>query len=303
MALLWSEKNNLKLFTISGNPSPTNKTNLKDFAQNLLRSIKGLSLFTVFSKKLKAGMTVEAAVALPVFLLFFLNLAGLIEIMRLHGNLEFALWGTGNEAALYGSVLEDETVSSVLSVLYLKNQIVEALGSEYLEQSPLMDGVSGLQVWTNLLQDEKDILDVTVSYSVAPLSGFIGFPAFQMKNCYYAHLWNGYEIPENAEAGEIVYVAETGTVYHKNRNCTHLLLSIQQVNSDGIKERRNQWGRAYGPCERCACGTMPDRVYITSEGECYHYSDGCSGLKRTVHAVTLAETLGKYRSCSRCGDG
>lgn len=302
MALLWSEKTNLKLFIISGNPSPTNKPNPKDFAQNLLRSIKGLSLFTAFSKKLKAGMTVEAAVVLPVFLLFVLNLASLIEMMRLHGNLEFALWGTGNEAALYGSVLEDETASSVLSVLYIKNQIVETLGSEYLEQSPLRDGVSGLQVWTNLLQGEKDILDVTITYSVAPLSGFIGFPAFQMKNCYYAHLWNGYEIPENAMAGEIVYVAETGTVYHKSRNCTHLLLSVQQVDAAEVEERRNQWGRTYGACERCTHGKMPDSVYITDEGECYHYSQGCSGLKRTVHAVTLAEAQGKYRCCSRCGD-
>lgn len=303
MALLWSGNNNLQLITESGNPSPTNQRHLTDFAQNLIRAIGGLSLFTAFSKKLRAGMTVEAAVLLPMLLLFFLNLASFLEIMRLHGNIQFALWKTGNEAALYGSVLEDDNAASLVSAFYIKNQIAATLGTEYLEQSPLKNGAAGLQVRADLLQDEEDVLDITVSYSVAPVSGFIGFPAFQMKNHYYAHFWNGYGIPEDAAAGEIVYVTETGTVYHKSRNCTYLLLSVRQVSADGVKERKNQWGRAYGPCARCACGVMPEFVYITDEGECYHYSSGCSGLKRTVHAATLAEVQGKYRSCSRCGGG
>lgn len=301
MALLWSGGNCSKRFTNSGNPSPTKKGYLKDFAQNLFRTIMGLSPFTAFPRKLKAGMTVEAAVALPVFMLFFLNLASLMEMMRLHGNLEFALWEAGNGAALYGSVPEEEKAAAALSAFYIKNRMLSTLGGEYLERSPLEGGASGLLVWANLLQDEKDILDVTVSYSAAPVSGFVGFPAFRMENHYYAHLWNGYEIPRNAAAGEIVYVTETGGVYHRDRSCTHLLLSVRQVGAGGVAEQRNLWGRAYGPCERCACGERPDSVFITDEGESYHYRESCSGLKRTVYARTLAEVQGYYRRCSRCG--
>lgn len=302
MALLWSNKKNLKPVNQLGNPSPTIKRYLNDFAQKLLCFIKGTSLFAAFQTKIGAGMTVEAAIALPIFLLFFLNLASLMEMMRLHGNLQFALWETGNEAALYECVVGDEEAAALLSAFYIRNRMIETLGSEYLEQSPLENGTAELVVLTNPVEASEDILDVTVSYRVAPVSGFIGFPSFRMSNYYYAHLWNGYELPGTVKESRIVYVTENGTVYHKDRNCTHLLLSIEQVDAEAVGKMRNQWGRAYGPCEKCSRGGMPDRVYITSEGECYHYSTGCAGLKRTVFALTLTEAQERYRSCSRCGE-
>ena len=87
------------------------------------------------------------------------------------------------------------------------------------------NGISELKVLTNPMDSAEGILDVTICYRVAPLSAFAGFPSFEMKNSYYAHLWNGYEIPEAEMENEVVYVTENGEVYHKDRNCTHLLLS------------------------------------------------------------------------------
>lgn len=301
MTFLWNSKEHWKSNINSGNPSPTNERYIKDFAQNLFCSIKRLSLFTVFQNNLMAGMTVEAAVVLPVFLLFFLNLASLIEMMRLHNNLQFALWETGNKTTVYTCAAESEETDSLLSVFYIKNQMIVTLGREYLEQSPLMNGMAEIKVVTNSSTSEDDVLDVTVSYRVAPLSGLIGFPSFRMSNCYYAHLWNGYEIPETSEENQIVYVTENGTVYHPDRNCTHLTLSIEKAEAADIETMRNQWGRKYGPCERCARGERPENIFITREGECYHYSAECAGLKRTVYAMPLAEIQGRYQCCSRCG--
>ena len=53
-------------------------------------------------------MTIEAAVVLPCFLFFFINLSSSLEMIRLHGNLEYALHNAGNEVCLYGSLLTDE---------------------------------------------------------------------------------------------------------------------------------------------------------------------------------------------------
>jgi len=303
MALLWSDYLNIKSITSSGNPSPTSKRYIKDFAQNIFRTIKGPSLFISSRRSLRGSMTVEAALVFPVFLLFFLNLASIMEIIRLHGNLQFALWGIGNETALYECIVGEEGAGSLLSSIYIKGRMVDNLGREYLEQSPLKDGVSGLSVLAKPLQN--DILDVTVSYSASPLSGFIGFPVTRLSNRYYGHLWNGYDVSGNSsdtQKNEMVYMTDNGSVYHVDRNCTHLLLSVETVNADTVGQRRNQWGRSYGPCEKCARGERPSGVYITQEGECFHYSSSCPGLKRTVYAVQLTDVQGVYRPCSRCGN-
>ncbi len=247
-------------------------------------------------------MTVEAAIALPLFLLFFLNLASLMEMMRLHGNLQTALWGAGSKAAVYACVAEEETAAaSVLSSLYIKEQLVQSLGDGYLEDSPLQNGAAGLLVIPDLQEASGDVLSIKVSYSVAPFSALTGFPAFRMSNVYYGHIWNGYEIPDTASEEEIVYVTENGTVYHLSRNCTHLLLSVREVAYSAVEELKNQWGRSYGACDRCAKGEAPENVFVTDEGECFHYSDGCAGLKRTVKAIPLQEAVMTYRLCSRCG--
>lgn len=294
MALLGRGEMNLKPLTIiSGNPSPTDK--------RYKRALKGLSLPVALRKNVRAGMTVEAVMALPVFLFFLLNLASLMEIMRLHGNLQLALWNAGNQTALYGTLLDNETAASLLSGVFIRGQMTGLLGEDYLEDSPLENGAAGILVWANPQQGAEDILDVTVSYRAAPVSGFIGFPAFYMSNHYYAHLWNGYDVTGNATATEMVYVTETGTVYHKTRDCTHLSLSVRKVTAAELGQQRNQWGRSYGACGKCAVGGMPEILYITGEGECYHYDEKCAALKRTVIALPLVEAQKSYRSCSRCG--
>lgn len=301
MALLWGKNRNMKPSFISEKPSPAIRIKLQDFAQVLVRNIKESSLHTFLHKRAGAGMTVEATLVIPVFLLFFLNLASFMEIIRLHGSVQFALWKTGNRAALYAGALEDMAGSSLLSAFYMKSQITETLGEAYLEDSPMVKGASGMLVFTNPLQESEDVLDITVTYQVEPMSGLIGFPTFYLSNHYYTHLWNGYEITGAGAGMEMVYVTEAGSVYHCDRNCTYLVVSVQQVTAAGVGELRNQWGRAYGPCARCAKGGMPDGLYITTEGECYHYNGTCPALKRTVFSVALSEARKRYRECSRCG--
>lgn len=292
------------LLTTIGNPSPTTTYRKKDLAQNAKCASKRSPGATLLGKilvgRVWAGMTVEAVLALPVFLFFFLNIASIMEMIRLYGNMQLALWGAGNEVALYGCVSENEEMAALLSPVYIKTRIVSDLGEEYLAASPVVDGADGVFVWEDLFGENEDVLDVTVSYGLEPVSDFIGFRTIRMKNRYYAHIWNGYRLPEKPEHQEMVYVTETGAVYHSNRDCTHLQLSIREVAAEKLEQTRNQWGRSYGACEKCSDGEIPELLYVTAEGECYHYQTACSGLKRTVFVLELTEALKKYRSCSRC---
>ncbi len=113
--------------------------------------------------------------------------------------------------------------------------------------------------------------------------------------------WCGYEssIPISAEQ-TIVYVTETGTVYHKDYHCTYLDLSIHMVPVSGLEDLRNESGSKYYPCELCGKKVSGMGVYITNYGSKYHMSMSCGGLKRKIYAVPISETAGKG-ACSKCG--
>lgn len=312
-----------KIVTLSTNfkiPSPTRDKSISflNFARNSDKqhpySAKMLSLPALLFKRVKAGMTVEASIVLPLFLFFFLNIGSALEMLRLHGNIQLALWKTGSELAVYGYAVdrggppegtqEDDwwtrLSGAAFSSVFVKARLINLLGQEYLDNSPLSDGADSLMLWESRLFGEGDTIDIIVTYSVAPWSRAVGFLPFRMTNRYYAHIWNGYALPEDPQDREMVYIAENGQVYHINPNCTHLKLSVRQIGAGELKDVRNQYGRKYTFCEKCVRGESVKIIYITDEGDRYHYKRDCPGLKRTVSALPKEDAIKRYRPCSRC---
>ncbi|MCM1190123.1 MAG: hypothetical protein NC541_12600 [bacterium] len=243
----------------------------------------------------------EAAIVLPICLFFLINLGSAVEMIRLHNNLQMALWDAGSRLALYGYEQSENEAASWVSGFYIKNRILDYLGENYLDASPLTAGEKSLQLWESDML-EGDRLDIRLTYSVGPAISLTGFRMFRMANRYTVHLWNGYDLTENAEEVQIVYMTENGRVYHKDRNCTHLRLSVQAVARESVDQARNRWGGRYSACEKCAEASLPDILYVTVEGARYHWRDDCPGLKRTVLSVPLTEAA-DYPCCSRCGGG
>lgn len=344
MSLLWSGSIKKKMSIRKKKPSPTCQNNHPDSARNpessmrgyackasvIHRSIKGISLFASFSRPMGAGMTVEASIVLPLFLFFFLNLGCAIEMIRLHGNLQLALWQVGNRLSVYGYAVDsgEEPQSGELSQAggadadnewwkdlagiafsstFVKDQVIRSAGAGYLEQSPLTDGAGSLQLWESEIFGSEDEISIVVTYSVSPWSRLVGFGGFRMSNRYYSHIWNGYQFSDSdtesgSEDSQTVYVTETGRVYHLTQDCTHLRLSARPVPAGSIEGERNGNGGKYYPCERCAGGNAPGVYYITTDGNRYHFDRGCSGLKRTVNSMPLDQAVESgYTPCSRCG--
>ena len=299
MASLWNK--NKKLKTISQKPSFVNYDKNKDPAQDPQRFFRRKpSLPASLFKKVQAGMTVEAAIVLPVCLLFLMNLGYAVEMIRLHNNLQFALWDVGGRTAVYGCELGEDRIPTLITDFYIGNRLRDSLGKEYLDSSPLVRGCSGLGLWQSGLSETGNELDITLTYQVGPLTALAGFRSFYMANRCYVRLWNGYDVTGTQETEICVYVAENGVVFHRDRSCTHLQLSIRRIVRTELEGLRNQWGQRYAACEKCVRGGMPDTLYVTGEGHCYHYRESCSGLKRTVRSLTPEEASG-YRPCSRFG--
>lgn len=301
MASLWKRKKQPK--TISKKPSSVKYDNIWDFARNSNKtSVKESSLFSPFFKRVKAGMTVEAAVVLPVCLLFLMNLGYAVEIIRLHNNLQFALWDAGSRIAMYGCGQGEDSISVLVTDFYIGNRLRDSVGQDYLESSPLVQGSKGLQLWQTGLSDTGNELNIILTYQVGPMSSLAGFRSFYMSNRCCVRLWNGYDVTaeQTKDSVSYVYVAENGAVYHKDRSCTHLQLSVHSIDRGELEDLRNQWGQKYGSCDKCGRGEIPDTLYVTDEGQCYHYSEDCSGIKRTVTSLAMEEAA-DYRACSRCG--
>ncbi len=251
-------------------------------------------------RRLLGSMTVEATVLLPLLLFFFLHMMGFLEMLRLHGKLEFALWECGSQLGVYtalGPEMVAELPDMALSYGYVGTRVKKLLGEDYLDASPLVQGSRGL----NYLACEytEDCLDIGVSYQVKPPITLFPFPYMRMVNRYYGHAWTGYDMQENLQ---YVYVTVYGEVWHSRADCTHIFLSIQEVEKEQVGRLRNLYGARYYACELCGKEKEGGTVFITEQGGRFHKVRDCSALTRYIRAIIWQEDI-PYRPCSRCVEG
>lgn len=285
---------------------------------------KRASLFT--SLLGKGSLTVEASIVLPLFIFFFLNLLSAIQMIGIQSNLIGAFHQVGKEMAIQG-YLYDKTptstgnvswISSVaLSNTHIKNKVINIVGKENVDNSLISKGSKGISfLLSEIMVDKKgkndDIIDIVGVYQVNSHFNMIPLFSINMMNRCRVRAWTGYD-NTNATIGQedndvegegktIVYVAETGTVYHTNRNCSHISLSIQISKMNQIETLRNENGAKYYLCETCGEEEGGVNVYITDTGNRYHKTTSCQGLKRTVKQLTI-DQVGTRVPCIRCQGG
>ena len=142
-------------------------------------------------------------------------------------------------------------------------------------------------------------------YTYTPVGALVPLPKVWMHNTVKVHAWTGADEADfsgdSKEPEKMVYVTESGTVYHKKAGCRYLKVSINQISGSSLAHARNDNGQKYSPCESCSRNQKPSGVvYVTSSGNRYHNVATCSGLKRTVKLVKESE-LGGMHACSSCG--
>jgi len=209
---------------------------------------------------ISASLTVEAALSLPIFIIFCAGLLSMFSVLGEQIVSSYELELRSQREAMYAEVLPeyDSNIVSVSaytdSYLFVPEQIAEA---------DIMFTATR-RAWTGrILVSEEG---------------------------------------SEEEAQTYVYVAENASVYHVSAKCTHLKLSIKQTSFSALSYLRNESGSSYKPCEKCCGEQIPSDVYITSEGDKYHCSSACSGLKRVYELVPLTEC--DLPACSRCaGNG
>lgn len=267
----------------------------KDRRRNFIEGISLLS--SPCEHWIGASMTVEAAVLLPLVMFFFLHIMGAVEMLRLHGKLCLALWECGNQLTMYSAMpgeLEEKIPDIAISYLYVGNRVKAFLGKEYLDNSPIVHGGSGLNYLASSY--EEDCIDIGVTYQVRPRISLFPFGYMRMVNRYYGRAWTGFDAGEELK---YVYVTLYGEVWHETAECTHIFITVQETDRRNIRWLRNAAGKKYTACELCQNEEAMETVYYTEQGTRYHNSRECSSLTRYISAILWQEKM-SYRPCSRC---
>ena len=242
----------------------------------------------------KGSVTIEAAFGIPLFLFAALCLIWLIEIQSIKISITAAAQSAAKSAA------EDTAVIPVLNTIKLKSDIVSLIGEDRINRSIIRGGSSGISCWKSYVSPATGEMNIKVEYDIMVPIPVIGSPSASLEEKFTISSWNGRNNEQmGGENREIVYMTENGSVYHEDYNCSYLRLSLRYVPYEELGSIRNESGGRYHACEKCVIGSAMTGVYITENGNKYHNTLGCSGLKRTIYAVKRSET-GGVGGCSRC---
>ncbi len=212
----------------------------------------------------KASLTPEAAWVIPLFFLMFISLIGLMDV--------------------YG--------------IYVKNMVEVQVQAEKMG----MYGAAAAGISSDRFGEA--MVEKTSTETYHPLWLPFPFPGIRIAVKARVRPWRGRtgeEIADSTSSNRrMVYVTEWESVYHTTSRCSHLSLSIQQVSASLVGSRRNAGGKRYKACEKCVGKEgKKSLLYITEQGDRYHNSLECSGLKRSVVLKEESELEG-LSCCSRC---
>ncbi len=292
---IWRMPRGLSLSRKGGHgkvPWITRKESGKNSLRHLFRKVKSNRVSyppkALSHAFLRGSLTVEAALALPIFLFLMVTVLYLFRIMQVQYMVGNALDAAVAEVSLMGRISGKEAENLMKASFY------KELAVQDCPVSKIELGIAGFS-WKGTTVD-AGYIDAFLTYRLPIPFRFFGKKSMELSDGCRMHRWTGnLEGAVGAGTGEWVYVTPTQTVYHTSRECTHLKLSIKAVSL------KNPAWKGYAPCSRCVYGKQAGTaIYITSEGDCYHYAISCSGLKRTIYMV-LKENAGNKRACSRCG--
>ena len=278
-------------------------------------------------QSLAGSFSLEAAIAVPLFIFFMMNLLFIFEAVRLQSGLQAALQQAGEkvcEAAYYtkfgapqgtgdgeGQVPDlsegNGAVSLILSETYVRNKVTSYLGDAFFKHSCIVGGRAGLSFAESRIMTDGGYVEIVVNCRVRPFVRIIAFPDFTMQARYSGHAWVGWTGGSGAGSGSSdggnggrVYVTRYGAAYHTDPGCVYLNPQIRAVPASEVSKYRSADNSKYYPCECCRPG-KEGIVYIAKEGVRYHSDRNCQGIVRHTSSIQEEAAKQHYRPCPKCG--
>ena len=272
----------------------------RKFALSSTKQKKKLGQEASYDAYLRASITLEMVVIMPLFICFMVFFLFLFRVLEVQVCMEKALLFTSRTLAA-ACYTESEQEREAETELLAKACLTFAAG---LEESGCPTGlIGGGGLGVALLSSEfaGDDIVLRASYEMELPVRLLGFYSYRFQQCARSRKWIGDITLKGGTEDELwVYITPRGSVYHLTRTCSYLDLSIRAVGKASVGGLRNVSGGIYKVCESCGKGAG-GTVFVTDYGDRYHSSLSCGGLKRTVYMVKISEAGGR-NVCSKCGD-
>ncbi len=246
--------------------------------------------------KNKGAVSIEAAVAFPLFLFTMLALIYMTEIYTVKGVVYEGVIETAEYMAEYAYLTDCFEEAEVMDYPMAMLRFQEYADSKALLEKFIVGGSNGVSFLGSQFPDDEGYIDIYATYYIRVNAPIVGH--FKKRVTEHirqrAYLGDVYRTgsDEDENDGRYVYVAENGEVYHESRSCTYLMPSITSSDVETAK------ANGYRACTYC--GGEGSIVFVTEDGECYHSSRSCSRLRRTVSRVKLSDT--ELPPCSKCSE-
>lgn len=246
------------------------------------------------SRAKRGSLSVEAALVMPIFLFAMICTISLLALLLFQARLKHAMH---EEIKLCVQRSLDGDIASLDEMgISIRNNV----GENILRIAPINGDID-----FHSDKENGEIISITAEYEAALYYDFFKLFHYSFEQKCLQHDFRGYRngmwsSGSDTKEEQYVYVTEGSEVYHTNRECTHIRLKITEISGTEIENVRNSGGGRYKSCEHCHSKLSGGKLYITPDGEKYHNSLSCSGLKRSVYAIPLTE-VGDRRCCQRCG--
>ncbi len=275
--------------------------------------------------KLNGSITLEAAIALPIFIVFFIALISIINIMYLQLTIQIQLEETARNLsqtayasnAFYSmSKEEQETIlsedksliydigSAVVTVATIRQMFLDKEIRSFLDNSSVQNGSDGLSFLSTSLDLKNSSVDLVVTYTVTVPFIPKDLISINLANRCYIRLYMGKELSDaKASDNLFVYYTSRGKAYHLDKYCKYLLnySDISPFNSIDLS--------LYQPCKLCVdmdYGYLKKHntpVYTCLHGYAYHTTLNCPSFTGLVYRVPYSPQTHDKSICKHCLKG
>lgn len=263
-----------------------------------------------------AGLTVEAALCLPLFLFFAFCLMMPMRMMDRQRQIQAVLEQVGEDLSRYGYLYycmeqgDGSGIDEGRDEASPPGQEVFGAGARAYVSAAVLSKID--QRWVEQVSFQGTHIGDNMVHIVMEGRMKLPFSVFRLESIPMElvcsrRMWVGAE-GNRAEKGEtgtteeetIVYIGKASNRYHVKRDCHYLYNETRLVPAGSLENLRNQEGKRYYPCDVCGSADASGGVYVMPYGTSYHTTKACSAITAYVQAVPLkqAEHLGV---CSYCG--
>ena len=266
-------------------------------------------------RDLNASLTIEAALALPLFLFAMLVLMMPLGVINTTRQMQAVAESVCRDASRYVYVTKllennsediredsidskDSEIESAISDMAVGTYAASRARS--IADENKIRNISGLE--SDFMSDGETI-SIVLDYAYKLPFSVFGLSDIKQSVTASRRAWigrdGGLDGADSDDDDEIVYIGKTSTRYHLSPSCHYLYNDIKGVSLSSIDDLRNEGGGKYYPCSRCgknASGT----VYILPSGGAYHSTTDCSAIVAYDKAVKKS-TVEHLGVCSYCG--